>query len=260
MPARHDACKEEGNKMILKNSVKAAVAAAALTFSISGAQAQTVVPPVFSAPVTVLPYGGYYGPSITVSPSITVGAPFYSPSLGAFGNGGYGYSNYDTNGFGYGSYGFNSYNAFDTTIGNVEGAGRGDHTVNPMEVEGGLIDATAPNAVLNPNAAPDAANPVPPATANQRKSAPTGATRSLVTVRRGPYNRVDIAYRGDVSNVSSITMMLLDRRGREVQQDVLTAAPAETLLRRSVGAQYYRVIVNYNDGTSRTYTHALYAK
>jgi len=245
--------------MKLKNSVKAATAAAALAFSISGAQAQyTTVPPVVSGSAIVAT-GGYYGPAFTTNPSISIGAPFYSPQLGGYGYGGYGFANYDTNGYGYGSLGFNGYggpygngyNPYDfTRVGDVNGPTRGG-TVNPSQIQGGIVDPTNPDAVPNPDGTADTgATP-------QRNSV---VRRSPIVARRAPYSRLAIAYRGDTSNVNSITMMILDRRGREIQQEVLTAPPAATQLRVPIGSRYYRVIVAYNDGTSRTFTYPLKVK
>jgi hypothetical protein len=233
---------------------------------VSSAQAQYMtVPPVVSGSATVLPYGGYYGPAFTTGPSISFGAPSYSQLLGegygsygaevgpdAYGYGGYG--GYGMNG--YGGYDGNDYNPFAYTgVGDFTNRQPGDRTVNPTEVQGG-IEEVNPNAPatgeLDGQAAPDinAVPAAPNAARNRRASNP-------IVVRRAPYNRLYMAYRGNTANVNSITMMVLDKKGRALQQDALTSPPAETQLRVPVGARYYRVVVTYNDGTSRTYTHRL---
>jgi hypothetical protein len=236
------------------NSIKAALAAAALTFGVAGAQAQySIVPPVASGSATVLPYGGYYGPAISPTPTITFGAPyFYDPFSFGFGDFGYGY------GF-YGPGVFNS-------IGDVNNASGGPsqgRTVNGTVVQGGLVDPTAAGAIppgeeIVPPAAGDIQNNNAANSDQQaRLRAYRAAVANLVTVRRAPYNRLAISYNGNINGVSSVTMMLLDSRGREVQQDVLTSAPARTLLRRPVNTRYVRVILEYNDGTHRTITRPI---
>src|SRR5579863_9387531 len=92
--------------MILKKFVNAALAATALTFGVSGAQAQySIAPPVAGGSVFVMPY---YAPAFVVTPSISFGAPYFYQSQG-YGIDNFGFGNFgNTNfyGFGYPNYGY----------------------------------------------------------------------------------------------------------------------------------------------------------
>jgi hypothetical protein len=236
--------------MTLKNSIMAALAATALTLSISGAQAQYfIAPPAFSGSVTTLPYGGYYGPAIAPTPTITYGAPYYFQNFGYdLSNYGYG-ADYPGNGY-YGPGGFNA-------IGDVHGPAPG-RTVNDTIVQGGIVDPTKPAEVLPPDEemTDDNAADVPQTGAQYHRSA-AASSASLISVRRGPYNRVAIAYKGNTNGIADITTQLLDSRKHVVQEAVITSPPAQTLLRRPVTARYYRVIIDYNNGAERVVTRPL---
>lgn len=78
-----------------------------------------------------------------------------------------------------------------------------------------------------------------------------------VVVRRAPYGRVDISFRGDTTGVSRITAMLLDGSRRELTRQVLTGPPAQARLPRLAGAKYYRVRLEYPNGATRSYTGRL---
>jgi hypothetical protein len=241
--------------MVLKNSVKAALAAAALTFGVSGAQAQyTVVPPIAGGSPIILPYGGYYGPAIALPTSPIL----YQPVDFGFGSFGFGNFGTDNSGANYGYFGPGVVDNLGA-VNNPAGTLSPGRTVNDTIVEGGIADAV-PQAVVPPAAGDGADNNTAAQGASNRTLASRATLANLVTVRRAPYNRVALAYNGNTNGVSSVTFMVLDSHRRELQQAVLTSPPAQTLLRRTANARYYRVVLDYNDGTERTITRPISAQ
>jgi len=247
--------------MKLKNIFSAAFAAGALVYGVSGAQAQyAIAPPVAGGQVFVMPY---YAPAFAVTPTINYGAPYiYDPF--SFGNFGYSDSVY---GYGYPtSFGYpvNGYNgpfaapSVVTGVGPVEGSAPLvlAPDVTPTVVAPGAPVNEVPDANVNGTEIPNnsAASNAPNSTRYYR-SAATAA--NIITARRAPYNHVAISYNGSTAGVTGITVMLLDSHRRELQQQVLTSAPARTQMRRSPGARYYRVILDYGNGTERTFTRPL---
>jgi hypothetical protein len=245
------------------NSIKAALAATALAVSISAAQAQVTI--TAGGPV-ILPYS-YYGPAYVITPQVNYTSPFV----------GYGYDSYDANGFGYGQYG-------NYGLGYNYGAGpgaatwitpqvnQGYPTAGGLEVNGDATVVNGNGVVTEPSNVAPPAPVVPYPQSNARDNAemtPQDAAAARyyravlanpVVVQRAPYNHINITYRGSTANVSSISMQILDRHGRALSQAVLNGPPAATQLRRLAGSRFYRVILTYNDGTTRTLTHTLPTK
>lgn len=90
------------------------------------------------------------------------------------------------------------------------------------------------------------------------ENAPAATARlSPVLVHRTANGRVDLTYRGDTTNVTRITMMLLDASHRELTRQVITEPPAKARLLRLRGSKYYRIRLEYPNGTARSYTGLL---
>lgn len=65
-------------------------------------------------------------------------------------------------------------------------------------------------------------------------------------------NRVSFAWQGDPDSVRRITFTLLDRAKQPLRQQVITKLPAEARLTRNSRTMYYRVTVEYINGTTNT--------
>ncbi|GEM_PF-1938013 len=65
-------------------------------------------------------------------------------------------------------------------------------------------------------------------------------------------NRISFAWQGNSDSVRRITFTLLDRAKQPLRQQVITKLPAEAYLTRNSRTAYYRVAVEYINGTTNT--------
>lgn len=70
-------------------------------------------------------------------------------------------------------------------------------------------------------------------------------------------NRVRIVWSGDPRPVASMKFSLLDSRRNELRTTVVNDLPAEAIFTRPSTAAYYRVVILYGDGATRSIVAAL---
>jgi hypothetical protein len=271
--------------MIRANLVKSALIAVALTLSFSAARAQAPIVNSTNSPVAVSPsmyygmpyvgqvsgvYGGYSAISLGAAPlgspfgipfGFLAGAPIGVPYVSGFSGPPPGYYNgYPENGVygpGYGNtastdeYGYPANGDYGPGYGNtaITGEPGAPPEGNGYGNSGNAYDDNGNEAANNGNAA-----------WGNETNASAGRNmvrQNPIVVRPAPYGRVDVIYRGSTADVSRITMMVLDKNRRELNESVLTGPPAQARLTRYTNAKYYRVMVDYKDGTTVTYTGPL---
>ena len=81
--------------------------------------------------------------------------------------------------------------------------------------------------------------------------APTQLNDQIEAVRLSG-NRVKIAWAGDPRPVASMKFSLLDRQRNEVRTTVVNDLPAQATFTRPSNAVYYRVVILYGDGATRS--------
>lgn len=161
---------------------------------------------------------------------------------------------------------FGGYNPFGNPFGNFYYGQGASNTILQGSANFPYYGWGNQNTVVNPNGTLD----LPPYTetygangnftqTDEDREATPGRSRSNVLPRTSDAMQINkerssltFAWQGNSDAVRRITFALLDRGKKPIRQQVITRLPAEARLTRSSKMAYYRVSVEYINGTTNT--------